>query len=79
MPDEPFRHMWHLSEAGDDNLGLACTDSGLMLGRTALIERRDNGYVVRNRSEIERLLSRAYRADITAARVMSGSRPSRRR
>ena len=72
MPDEAFRHMWHLSEAGDDNLGLACTDSGLLLGRTALIERRDDSYVVRDRSEIEWLLGRAYGTDISAARLMSG-------
>jgi hypothetical protein len=30
--------IWRLSEnSGDDNLGLACTEQGLMLGRTALI------------------------------------------
>ena len=47
--------IWRLSEnSGDDNLGLACTEQGLVLGRTALIERRDGRFVVRERSEIER-------------------------
>ena len=32
--------IWRLSEnTGDDNLGLACTEQGLVLGRTLLIER----------------------------------------
>jgi hypothetical protein len=36
--------MWRLSEAGDDNLGLACCDDGLLLGRTPLIEKRDGRF-----------------------------------
>lgn len=56
--------MWRLSEAGEDNLGLACTNEGLILGRTPLIERRDHRFVVRDRGEIEALLSRAYRKNI---------------
>lgn len=56
-----IHRVWRLSEnSGDDNLGLACTEQGLMLGRTALIEQRDGRFVVRERAEIERLLSRAY-------------------
>jgi hypothetical protein len=35
-----MNHFWRLSEAGPDNLGLACTDDGLLLGHTSLIERR---------------------------------------
>jgi hypothetical protein len=35
----------------------------LVLGTTPLIERRDSGFVVRKRHEIERLLDGAYRAD----------------
>ncbi len=35
-------------------------EDGLFLGRTPLIERRDQRYVVRERGEIERLLKRAY-------------------
>ena len=65
-------HMWRLSEAGDDNLGLACSDDGLIIGRTPLIEKRDGHFVVRQQHDIERLLSRAYRAEIRADRLMSG-------
>ena len=64
--------MWCLSEAGEDNLGLACTNNGLVLGRTPLIERRGHRFVVRERDEIEALLSRAYRKNITADRLMPG-------
>jgi len=65
-------HMWRLSEAGDDNLGLACSDDGLFIGRTPLIEKRDGKFFVRQRHDIERLLSRAYRTEIRADRLMSG-------
>jgi hypothetical protein len=54
--------IWRLSEnSGDDNLGLACTEQGLMLGRTPLIEPRDGRFEVRERGELERLLGRGYR------------------
>jgi hypothetical protein len=65
-------HLWRLSEAGDDNLGLACSDDGLLIGRTPLIEKRDGHFAVREQREIERLLSRAYRSEIGADRIMSG-------
>ncbi len=65
-------HMWRLSEAGDENLGLACSDDGLLIGRTPLIEKRDGHFVVREQREIEQLLSRAYRSEVTADRIMSG-------
>jgi hypothetical protein len=48
-----------LSEYCDDNLGLACTDEGLMLGRTPLIKRQGAKFVVCKPIEIERLLNRA--------------------
>ena len=65
--------VWRLSEnSGDDNLGLACTEQGLMLGRTALIERRDGRFVVRERAEIERLLSLAYRKQLPVDRIIPG-------
>jgi hypothetical protein len=65
--------IWRLSEnTGDDNLGLACTEQGLVLGRTALIERRDGHFVVRDRSEIEQLVSRAYRSTVVVERLMPG-------
>jgi hypothetical protein len=67
-----IHRVWRLSEnSGDDNLGLACTEQGLMLGRTALIEQRDGRFVVRERAEIERLLSRAYRKQLSVDRIMS--------
>ena len=40
---------WRLCEAGPDNLGLACTDDGLLLGQTPLIDQRDGRFVVRQR------------------------------
>ena len=48
-----MQQMWRLSEAVPQNLGLACADDGLRLGRTSLIERRDGRFVVRARGEIE--------------------------
>jgi hypothetical protein len=65
-------HMWRLSEADDDNLGLACSDDGLLLGRTPLIERRDGKFVARQQLDIERLLTCAYRTEVRADRLMSG-------
>jgi hypothetical protein len=65
-------HMWRLSEAGPDNLGLACTDDGLFLGGTPLIERHDGRFVVRDRDEIERLLRRGHRYIVEADRLMPG-------
>jgi hypothetical protein len=67
-----IRHFWHLSEAGENNLGLACTHDGLFLGRTPLVERLGARFAVRERSDIERLLRRAYRNDFAADRLMRG-------
>jgi hypothetical protein len=65
--DDPI---WCLSAAGENNLGLACTADGL--GRTPLIARRDERFVVRERREIERLFGRAF-GDVSAAeRIMPG-------
>ncbi len=64
--------VWRLSEAGPDNFGLACTDEGLALGQTPLVERRAGRFVVRERTEIEQLLKRAYRTEIAADHVMCG-------
>jgi hypothetical protein len=65
-------HMWRLSNAGEDNLGLACNADGLFLARTPLLERRGDRLVVREKIEIERLLSCAYQADIAADYLMPG-------
>ena len=67
-----MHQMWRLSEAVPQNLGLACTDDGLLLGRTSLIERRDGRFVVRARGEIERLLKCAYDGEPPVDRLMSG-------
>jgi len=65
--------VWRLSEdSGADNLGLVCTEDGLMLGATALIERRDGRFVVRERGEIEQLLRRAYGPNFAAGRLIPG-------
>jgi len=61
---------WRLNERIVDNVGLACTEDGLFLGRTPLIERRGKRYVVREQGEIERLLKRAYHGEQTADRLM---------
>jgi hypothetical protein len=67
-----MHQIWRLSEAGPQNLGLACTDDGLLLGRTSLIERRDGRFVVRACDEIERLLKGAYGGEPPVDRLMSG-------
>jgi len=64
--------IWRLTEGGEDNLGLACTANGLILGRTPLIEPRDQQFVVRERDEIERLLRRAYETGPPIDRIMPG-------
>src|SRR5580704_9753082 len=65
--------VWRLSEnSGDHNLGLACTEQGLVLGRTALIERRNASFVARARSELEHLLGCAYRTKLNIDLLMPG-------
>ena len=64
--------MWRLSEAGEDNLGLACTNDGLVLGRTPLIERRGSSFRGARPGRDRSLLSRAYRKNIAADRLMPG-------
>ena len=68
-----IHRIWRLSETSDhNNLGLACTDQGLLLGRTPLIERRDGCFVVRECSELEHLFSHAYGRAVSAQRLMGG-------
>ncbi|MGC1776663.1 MAG: hypothetical protein WBB34_01865 [Xanthobacteraceae bacterium] len=64
--------VWRLSEPGDDNLGLARDENGLVLGRTRLIERRNGSFVVRDEGEIESLLGHAYRRALPLQRLMAG-------
>jgi len=67
-----FHRVWRLSDYGEDNLGLACTEQGLVLGRTPLIERRHGRFVVRDRNEIGYLLSRAFGTELPMQRLMTG-------
>jgi hypothetical protein len=69
-----IHHVWRLSETGENNLGLAVTERGLLLGRTPLIDRRDGRFFVREQNEIENLLRRAYPAEfaIEAADARAG-------
>jgi hypothetical protein len=67
-----IHHLWRLSDGGDNNLGLAFTSEGLVLGCTPLIERRNNRFVIRERGEIALLIGNAYKADIVVDRLMSG-------
>lgn len=67
-------HLWRLSEGGDRSLGLCCTEDGLFLGRTPLIERREGRYSVRPQADLERLLGRAYRGEISLDRLLPGFR-----
>lgn len=71
----PGTQLWKSSSGGGrDGLGLSCTEGGLFLGRTALVERDGEGYVVRARADLERLLARAYGAGVAVDRVMPGFR-----
>jgi hypothetical protein len=63
---------WRLSEVGENNLDLACTTDGLLLGRTPLVERRGGSFVVRQRNEIERLFDGAYADAAAVERIMPG-------
>jgi hypothetical protein len=67
-----MHQVWRLSEYHEGNLGLACTEEGLLLGRTPLIERQGARFAVRKRAEIERLLNRAYGADLAVDRLLPG-------
>jgi hypothetical protein len=53
-------HLRRLSTAGDGNLGLCCNQDGLFLGRTALIERHAECYVLRPRSDLERIFKLSF-------------------
>jgi hypothetical protein len=67
-----FHPIWRLSEPGADNLGLACNEEGLFLGRTPLIERRDGRFVVRDARELQRLLSRVYQTEVDPTPLLGG-------
>jgi len=67
-----MHQVWRLSEYYEGNLGVCFTDDGLFLGRTPLIERQGARFAVRGRTEIERLLSRAYGAHLAVDRLLPG-------
>jgi hypothetical protein len=67
-----MHQFWRLSAACPDNLGLACDNDGLLLGRMRLIERRDGRFAVRDKKEIERLLKHAYGAELEVERLVPG-------
>jgi hypothetical protein len=67
-----MHQVWRLSECCERNLGICFTDDGLFLGRTPLIERQGTRFAVRGRTEIERLLSRAYGSDLAVDRLLPG-------
>jgi hypothetical protein len=64
--------IWRLSEYTPDNLGLAFTDDGLLLGRTPLIERRGGRFVVREPSDIARLVKYSFPGGVAVDRLMPG-------
>ncbi len=64
--------IWRLSEYHSDNLGLAFTDDGLLLGRIPLVERRDGRFVVRERSEIARLVKYSFSNGVAIDRLLPG-------
>lgn len=67
-----MHQVWRLSEYCESNLGVCFTDDGLLLGRTPLIERQGTRFALRGRTEIERLLSRAYGSDLAVDRLLPG-------
>jgi hypothetical protein len=64
--------IWRLSDCTPDNLGLAFTDDGLLLGRTPLIERRDGRFIVREPAEIARLVKYSFPSGVAVERLMPG-------
>ena len=53
-------------------LGVACTEDGLFLGGTALIERRQSCYAVRPQADLDRLVGRACQGGIAVERLIPG-------
>ena len=64
--------IWRLNEPSEDNLGLAFTEEGPVLGRTLLLERENESYAVRDPRNIRRLLARAYRTNVAIDSIISG-------
>jgi hypothetical protein len=67
-----IHQFWRLNDRTEANLGLACTGDGLFLGRTPLVERRDGRFVMRERTDLARLLGRVYQNEMVADRLTPG-------
>ncbi len=65
-------HVWTLREGGANSRGLSCTDDGIFLGRTPLLERQNGRLVARAQSDLERLISSGFGIDAALDRVMPG-------
>src|SRR5579864_434655 len=66
------RHIWTLSEGGEDSLGVSCTPDGLFLGRTPLLDREDDGFVPRSQADLESLMRSGFGIDVSLNHVMPG-------
>lgn len=65
---------WRLSQSGELCLGPSCDEEGLFLGRTPLLERAGNQFVVRDQRELERVMSAGYGCDVALESRMGGFR-----
>jgi len=63
-----------LSQSDELCLGPCCNEGGLFLGRTPLLEREDNQFIVRDQGEIERVMSAGYGCDVALESRMGGLR-----
>ncbi len=70
----PGLTVWRLSQGGERCLGPFCDADGLFLGRTPLLERAGDRFVVRDRRELERVMSAAYGCNVALESRMGGLR-----
>jgi len=68
----PGLTLWRLSQSGERCLGPSCNEDGLFVGRTPLLEREGNTFVVRDQRDFERMMSAAYGCNVA---LESLSRP----
>jgi hypothetical protein len=69
----PGLTLWRLSQSGERCLGPSCNEGGFFLGRTPLLECESGTFVVRDRREIECLMSAAYGGDVALDSRMSAN------
>src|SRR5579872_174459 len=70
--NSPGLTLWRLSQGGEQCLGPSCNEDGLFLGRTPLLQREGDTFVVRDRRELERVMSVAYGCDVALESRMGG-------